>query len=602
MKLEQQHPEVAVTAAGFSEAERLAVYKAIAERRDIRHFRSDPVPDQVLRRVLWAAHHAGSVGFMQPWDFVVVRDLDRRRLLQESAEKQRLAAAAAMGADGERAARFMRLKVEGIVACPIVIVVTVDPTRGGDHVLGRYSDLETDAYSAACAIQNLWLAARTEGLGVGWVSFFHPGEVQHALGIPPHVRPMALLCMGWPDAFPARPLLEAVGWEVRRHLKDLIHMEEWGTKMEDLSTADLAPIAIVPPDSEVMRSASVRQDHLTKPAGSLGRLEELSLRLAGITGRLDPPLRERVVFTFAGDHGVTVEGVSAYPSEVTSQMVLNFLNGGAAINVLARQMGARVVVADLGVDADLPAHPDLRAVKVRRGTGNIAREPAMSREEAIAAVETGRRLFREEMDKGLDVALTGDMGIGNTTCSAALICAFTGLAPPQVVGRGTGVDDEGLARKIAAVERALDLHRASLDDPLDALAAIGGLEVAGLVGVILEAACNRRPVIVDGFISSAAAMCAAAIAPTAKGYMIAAHRSQELGHATALASLGLQPLLDLDLRLGEGTGAVLVLPLLDAAVRILNEMATFDEAGVSDRGDGAISEKAGIRVDAAASG
>jgi nicotinate-nucleotide--dimethylbenzimidazole phosphoribosyltransferase len=352
--------------------------------------------------------------------------------------------------------------------------------------------------------------------------------------------------------------------------------------MTGLPVDALSPIAIAPPDQGAMRVAAERQRRLTKPPGSLGRLEELSVRLAGMTGRIDPPLKDRVVFTFAGDHGVTAEGVSAYPAEVTAQMVLNFLSGGAAINVLARQMGARVVVADLGVEADLPAHAGLRDVRVRRGTGNIAREPAMSREEAVEAVETGRRLLHEELDGGLDVALTGDMGIGNTTCSAALICAFTGLPAPQVVGRGTGVDEAGLARKVAAVERALDLHRASLDDPVSALAAIGGLEVAGLVGVIIEAACARKPVIVDGFISGAAAMCAAAIAPAARDYMIAAHRSQELGHAAALATLGLRPLLDLDLRLGEGTGAVLALPLLEAAVLILNQMATFAEAGVSE--------------------
>jgi nicotinate-nucleotide--dimethylbenzimidazole phosphoribosyltransferase len=363
--------------------------------------------------------------------------------------------------------------------------------------------------------------------------------------------------------------------------------------MTGLPVDGLSPIAIAPADQGAMRVAAERQRRLTKPPGSLGRLEELSVRMAGMTGRIDPPLKDRVVFTFAGDHGVTAEGVSAYPAEVTAQMVLNFLSGGAAINVLARQMGARVVVADLGVEADLPAHPGLRDVRVRRGTGNIAREPAMSREEAVEAVETGRRLLHEELDGGLDVALTGDMGIGNTTCSAALICAFTGLPAPQVVGRGTGVDEAGLARKVAAVGggrlrppaacvEAGSPHRASLDDPVSALAAIGGLEVAGLVGVIIEAACARKPVIVDGFISGAAAMCAAAIAPAARDYMIAAHRSQELGHAAALATLGLRPLLDLDLRLGEGTGAVLALPLLEAAVLILNQMATFAEAGVSE--------------------
>jgi nicotinate-nucleotide--dimethylbenzimidazole phosphoribosyltransferase len=302
-----------------------------------------------------------------------------------------------------------------------------------------------------------------------------------------------------------------------------------------------------------------------------------------MTGRLDPPLRDAVVFTLAGDHGVVEEGVSAYPQEVTAQMVLNFLGGGAAVNVLARELGARVVVADLGVAADLPSHPALRSVKVRRGTANITRGPAMSPQQAAAAVEAGRRLVREEALVGLDVALTGDMGIANTTASSCLVCHFTGLDAAQVVGRGTGVDDAGLARKVAAVRRALEVNAEAAARPLGALAALGGLEIAGLMGVILEAASLRRPVVIDGFISTAAALAAAAVAPGCRDYMVAAHRSQELGHTAALAGLGLRPLLDLDLRLGEGTGALLALPILRAAVRILNEMATFEEAGVSDR-------------------
>jgi nicotinate-nucleotide--dimethylbenzimidazole phosphoribosyltransferase len=343
-------------------------------------------------------------------------------------------------------------------------------------------------------------------------------------------------------------------------------------------------ITIPPIDQHARQEAQARQDRLTKPAGSLGRLEALSIDLAGMTGRLDPPLENRVVFTLAADHGVATEGVSAYPREVTPQMVLNFLNGGAAINVLARQAGARVVVADLGVDAELPSHPELRALKVRRGTASITQGPAMSLQEARLAIDHGRRLVRDEIKTGLDVVLTGDMGIGNTTASAALICALTQLDPKDVVGRGTGVDDAGLERKRAAVRKALERNAEQIaKGPLDALAAVGGLEIAGLVGVILEGASQRRPVVIDGFISGAAALTAARMAPGATGYMIASHRSQELGHAAALKNLGLKPLLDLDLRLGEGTGAVLALPLLDAAVRILNEMATFDEAGVSER-------------------
>jgi len=340
-------------------------------------------------------------------------------------------------------------------------------------------------------------------------------------------------------------------------------------------------MAILPLDERAMRLAAARQARLTKPAGSLGRLEDLAVRLAGITGRIDPPLQAAVVFTLAADHGVAAEGVSAYPREVTAQMVLNFLRGGAAINVLAREVGARVVVADIGVDADLPPHPDLRAVKVRRGTASITGGAAMSVDEANRAINVGRGLVRDEH---LDIALTGDMGIGNTTAAAAVICALTRLDPERVVGRGTGVDDEGLRRKLAAVRGALQVNAESIGrGPIETLAATGGLEIAGLVGVILEAARMRKPVIVDGFISGSAALVAAAIAPEATGYMIASHRSHELGHGAVLERLGLPPLLDLDLRLGEGTGAALALPLVRAAVRLLNDMATFDEAGVSER-------------------
>jgi nicotinate-nucleotide--dimethylbenzimidazole phosphoribosyltransferase len=587
MGLVQQHPGIETSAASFTPEETAAVYRVIAERRDIRHFHPDPVPDDVLRRLLLAAHHAGSVGFMQPWNFIVVRDLERRARLRDSAERQRQATAVAMGEKGRRAEEFLRLKVEGIMECGAVIVVTVDPTRGGHHVLGRYSDLETDAYSTSCAIQNLWLAARAEGLGVGWVSFFHPGEVQEALGIPPHVRPLALLCVGRPEAFPARPLLEQVGWETRRRLEDVVFSEGWAQPW-DASGAGLG-VVIPEPDRRAIEAALARQAVLTKPAGSLGRLEGLSVRLAGLSGRLDSPLRHRVVFTLAADHGVSREGVSAYPREVTAQMVANFLAGGAAINVLAEQMGARVVVADLGVDADLPAHPNLVDCKVRRGTDSITAGPAMTREEAMTAIAHGRRLVARELEGGLDVALTGDMGIGNTTPSAALVCALTGLDPDAVAGRGTGVDDAGLERKRAAVRAALAVNGERLQDPVQdpigALAALGGFEIAGLVGVILEAAANRRPVVIDGFISGAAALVAAAIAPGVTGYLVASHRSQELGHRRVLEHLGLEPLLDLDLRLGEGTGAVLALPLLEASVNTLNRMATFAEAGVSDRDD-----------------
>lgn len=336
-------------------------------------------------------------------------------------------------------------------------------------------------------------------------------------------------------------------------------------------------------DESAMTAARERQDTLTKPQGSLGRLESLSIQLAGITGQPLPEIRHKVIVTVAGDHGVVVEGVSAYPQEVTPQMVRNFLRGGAAINVLARHVGARVIVVDMGVAAELEPHPDLIDKKVAPGTANIARGPAMGRKQAVRAVMAGAEVVETELVRGLDILGTGDMGIGNTTPSAAIAAALTGRAPADVVGRGTGVDDAALARKIAVVEQALAINRPDPSDALDVLAKVGGFEIGGLAGAMLAAAAHRRPVVVDGFIATAAAMIAIGLAPRVRPYLIAAHRSQERGHHIMLDWLGLEPLLDLDLRLGEGTGAALGISLAEAACKILAEMATFDEAGVSER-------------------
>ncbi len=343
-------------------------------------------------------------------------------------------------------------------------------------------------------------------------------------------------------------------------------------------------IAAIPPlDTEAMRQAAARQDMLTKPQGSLGRLERLSIQVAGITGNPRPRIVHKVITTMAGDHGVVEEGVSAFPQEVTPQMVYNFLRGGAAINVLARHVGARVVVVDMGVAADLEPHPELVDRKVARGTNNIARGPAMTREQAEQAILNGAAVVEAELARGLDILGTGDMGIGNTTPSAAIAAAITGRAPGEIVGRGTGVDDAGLARKVAAVQRALAVNHPDPYDGLDVLAKVGGFEIGGLAGAMLAAAAHRRPVVVDGFISTAAALIAVTLAPQVRPYLIAAHRSQEKGHRIMLEWLGLEPVLDLDLRLGEGTGAALAIGVVEAACKVLDEMATFAEAGVSEK-------------------
>lgn len=343
--------------------------------------------------------------------------------------------------------------------------------------------------------------------------------------------------------------------------------------------------SIPEPDAQAAEAARTRQNMLTKPQGSLGRLEELSIQLAAITGQPIPVIKHKVIITVAGDHGVARDGVSAYPPEVTPQMVLNFLSGGAAINVLARHVGARIVVVDMGVDYDFEPHPDLIVRKVARGTHSIARGPAMTREQAVQSVEAGIEVVEAEMARGLDIVGTGDMGIGNTTPSAAIAAVLTGEPVSRIVGRGTGVDDAGLARKIEVIERALVVNQPDPQDGLDILARVGGFEIGGLAGVILGAAAHRKPVMIDGFISTAAAMIAIAIAPRVRPYLIAAHRSQEQGHGIMQQWAGLKPLLDIDLRLGEGTGAALGISLAEAACKILAEMATFDEAGVSSKGE-----------------
>jgi nicotinate-nucleotide--dimethylbenzimidazole phosphoribosyltransferase len=345
-------------------------------------------------------------------------------------------------------------------------------------------------------------------------------------------------------------------------------------------------------DSSAQAQAAARQASLTKPPGSLGRLEEISIQLAGIQGAPLPSISPRAVIVMAADHGVAEEGVSAYPSEVTRQMVLNFLRGGAAIDVLALQAGARVVVVNIGVRGTLPLAEGVLTVsgallgldrRVAPSTANMTRGPAMSRGQAEEAVNVGLEAVAGEAARGSKLVATGDMGIGNSTAAAAITAAVTGRAPAAVTGRGTGVEGKALARKVEAVERALDVNRPDPGDPLDVLSKVGGLEIAGLVGVMIGAAARRLPVVLDGFISGAAALLTCALAPEVKPYLFASHRSAEPGHRVVLEHLQMEPLLDLGLRLGEGTGAVLAFHLLDAAVLTLRDMATFAEAGVDRR-------------------
>ncbi|MFI1577771.1 nicotinate-nucleotide--dimethylbenzimidazole phosphoribosyltransferase [Embleya sp. NPDC020630] len=588
---EEEVPEAdrGPAAPGYDDAAREAVHRVMRERRDVRAgFRPDPVPDDVLVRVLEAAHAAPSVGYSQPWDFVVIRSEETRVTVQDLAQRQREAYATSL--PKARAKQFLEIKVEAILETPVNIVVTVDSTRGGRHTLGRHTQPQMGPYSSALAVENLWLAARAEGLGVGWVSFFDERELATALGLPEHIDVVAYLCVGYVDAFPDEPELATSGWARARPLSWVVHEETYGRRglpgEEPVSLLDETLQSVRPLDAKALGAAWEHQRNMTKPPGSLGILETIGAQLSGLARTFPPPIPEpAAVAVFAGDHGVHAQGVSPWPQEVTAQMVGNFLAGGAVVNAFAKQIGVEVCVVDVGVATELPDATGLLPRRIRPGTADMTQGPAMTREEAIAAIEVGIETARDLVTAGNRGLLTGDMGIANTTASAALISVFTGADVAEVTGRGTGIDDATHRRKIEVVKAALARHEPDPGDPIGVLAAIGGLEHAAIAGYIIGAAALRVPVVLDGVIAGAAALVAQAIAPEAVQACVAGHRSAEPGHAAALAKLSLRPLVELEMRLGEGTGAVLALPLVQSAVRVLHDVATFDSAGVSGKTD-----------------
>jgi nicotinate-nucleotide--dimethylbenzimidazole phosphoribosyltransferase len=576
----------------FDESERAAVYRVIASRRDIREFSPGDIGDDVLERILGAAHRAPSVGFSQPWGFVVVRDRTTREHVRANFMACRDAEASRF--QGERRERYLSYKLEGILESAVNIAVVVDLRAAEEAILGATAQPEAIRWSACCAVQNLWLAARAEGIGVGWVSIVEPAVLREALDLPAGVEPVAYLCVGRPLQFRDRPMLEETGWRDRVPLADVLHEERYRDRASrpavqrvgKLPSVDGGLPAIAPLDEGVSVAARELQRRLTKPAGSLGRLEEIAIWYASCRGTFPTaaPVRPEI-YVFAGDHGVVTEGVSAYPSSVTAGMVRNMLAGGAAANALARAAGVAMTVVDVGVAAVLDGLPlggpaSFRDERVRAGTRNLRREAAMTRAEVEAALDVGVRCARDAAARGCDLLAGGEMGIGNSTAAAALIAALAGLEASEVTGQGTGIDRETLMRKTEVVSEALRLHRPSPSDPVGCLAAVGGFEIAALAGFFIGAAAHRIPAVVDGFIASAAALAACALRPALPPWLVLAHRSAERGAVVAAERLALDPLLDMRMRLGEGTGALLAIPIIRAAVEAQATMATFATAGI----------------------
>lgn len=561
----------------FSASERAAVYRAIHTRRDVRNYRPDPVPDDVLSRILDAAHHAPSVGLMQPWDFVLLRDPALRRRAYEHFREVNERAALVYRED--RGERYRALKLQAILDAPLNLVVTCDRRRGGPHVLGRFTMRHMDEYSTCLAVQNMWLAARAEGVGVGWVSLLEPEFLAELVRLPSDVLPVAYLTLGYPTFFPDEPTLRTTGWREPEPLSQHLFLDEYGAPHPAVSVPEQparVPDAVAAENVSAREASMRRQAELTKPQGSLGRLEELALNLAGLQGSEYPSCLAPCLLLFAADHGIASEGVSAYLKRATAQMVYQYLSGGAAANVLCRQHGVDLHVVDVGVDHDFEHAPGLWRRKVRRGTTSFVEAPAMSASEMQQAMAAGAELVQHMPES--EVIGLGEMGIGNTTSAAAVLAAIAGKSAEEVVGHGTGVSAHTLERKRAVIAKGLALH--SVRTATDALRCLGGFELAALVGAIEAAADSRRLVVLDGFITGVAAMIAQERRSEVTRCLVAGHVSAERAHAGVLARLGLRPLLDLDMRLGEGSGAVLGISLVQSAVRLMREMRTFEEANL----------------------
>jgi len=580
----------------FDDAARAGVWRAIRERRDIRRFRPDPLSEPLLRRLLEAAHSAPSVGFMQPWRFIIVENDQTKAAMQAFAARERLVQAEHFD---ERTRHYLDLKLEGIREAPLSICVCCDGDSAGREVLGRHTIPDTDLYSTCLAIENLWLAARAEGVGVGWVSYYQPQDVRALLALPAHVTPVAWLCVGYPDERPTRPGLERAGWERRRPLEEVVFSERWGETLE--TAAEPPPSRSTPPGSPVPppgwwrrlacgvtpgdASAAVRvrdaSDELVKPAGSLGCLETLVERWAMATGSPPPTEPRPGIVVFAADHGVANQRVSLYPARVGSQVAAAAARGETAIGVLARALGAELAIVDIGLTGERP--PGTLDRRVAAGTADITTGPALSHEQLRNAVEAGHAVARDLAER-CDVIVVGEIGIGNTTVAAALLAALTDLPVSAVCGRGTGLDAQGLEHKRTIVGAALSANMPDLHDPLECLRRLGGLEFAAICGALLAAATARRPILLDGLVPTVAALAACRLEPALRDYLIAGHRSAEPAHQHALTELGLEPLLDLRLRLGEASGAALALPLIGLAARLNGEMERFAEAGVERAG------------------
>ncbi len=557
----------------FSEEEAKILEEIIFHRRDVRgnRFLQTPVEDNIVEKILLAALNAPSVGFSQPWEFVIVKDKEVKEKVRDSFNEENHLATDLF--DRERAGEYAKMKLEGIMEAPLNIAVFYKPSKS--TVLGQTTMKEVGLYSVVCAVQNMWLMARAHNVGMGWVSILNPDKVKQILNAPADNKLVAYLCVGYVKEFLEKPELEILQWEKRKILEDIIYHERYIA--EPLKSFDIKPVSKC-----IEADIQHKIDFKTKPLGALGQLEKIALKIGQIQNTLSPELRSPHIIVFAADHGIARDGVSSYPQEVTFQMVMNFLNGGAAINVFCGQNNINMKVVDAGVNFSFPPGLNVVNAKIGMGTKSFLREPAMTIAEAQKAINSGAAIVEDIFKDGCNVIGFGEMGIGNTSSASVLMSLLCNIPIKDCVGKGTGLTAEGLEKKIEILSSALKEH-GKPDDIIKILATYGGFEIAQMCGAMLQAAENKMIIMVDGFIATAAFLVAYNINPLVIDYAIFCHQSEENGHGRMLKHLNATPLLDIGMRLGEGTGAAVAYPLIKSAVHFLNHMASFESAGVSNK-------------------
>jgi len=546
-------------------------------RRDTRHFTKDPIPDEVLKKALEAGHMAPSVGLTDATRYFIIRSDEIKQAVKKLFDQYNYKAYQQIETDEQKSV-YQSLKLEAIVDAPLGLVICYDRSVLNDFTIGTVASNDTLKFSAVCAIQNIWLSLTEQGYSMGWVSILNYYQFKKILNLPVEIEPLGYFCVGKPATdYEKQPMLQQLGWKIKSAQPDvkeirLLNKPSAAKKIQD--------------DKYVGEKLSAQLkaciDGKTKPLGSLGMLEELAEQIGEVFQTLSPQIKQPQLVVFAADHGIAQHGVSAYPQEVTRQMVGNFLEGGAAINVFCKQHEIDLQIVDAGVNYDFAPNAQIINSKIAKGTKSFLHGAAMSLDELELCLEKGAEVVAKVNEEGCNTIGFGEMGIGNTSSAAVLMSVLLNLPLDDCIGAGTGVYQEQLLKKKEILQLAVSRYRGE-QDPNQLMAYFGGFEIMQMAGAILEAKKRNMLILIDGFICTVAYLCAFKINAAVKNNAVFSHQSDEQGHRLLLAKLSAKPLLQLKLRLGEGTGCALAFPLVKSAIAFLNDMASFEDADVSNK-------------------